>query len=255
MFGVPPGAPASSASTSAPSAAHSRRSSLLSSAPSSSYSAPRRPPFRQAQVAEQVDLEGELETEVDEPASLEEVLQTEVQNLAEEIAEAEEEGIDPLHLESLEQGIEASAEALVSMREARVKLAEMRKDRGFRGPPSGGGAQGARKRVGSDRCQEGQWETRMLRLRPSWTLGRRRCLHEARPRIGPPEAESWSGEACEVDRGCPRARGDPGRGEGDPGGAHDFGFVLPSGFEARLGIVIGPRGGGARYNGCPWTVC
>ncbi|CAE7399786.1 Ank3 [Symbiodinium necroappetens] len=150
MFGVPAGTPSSSTSTAASSMAPSRRSSLLSSAPSSSYNASRRPPLRQAQVTEQMDIEGETEAEHvepeavdnpegDEPASLEEVLQTQVQNLAEEIAEAEEEGIDPLHLESLEQGIEASAEALVSMREARVKLAEMRKDRGFRGPPSSGG--------------------------------------------------------------------------------------------------------------------
>ena len=45
-------------------------------------------------------------------------------------AEAEKEGVDPLHLESLENGIE------VSMREARVKLAELRKDRGYKGPSS-----------------------------------------------------------------------------------------------------------------------
>ena len=54
--------------------------------------------------------------------TVEEVVQTEVENLADEIAQAEEEGIDPLHLESLESGIEASAEALVSMGEARVRL-------------------------------------------------------------------------------------------------------------------------------------
>ena len=44
--------------------------------------------------------------------------------------------MDPMHLEALNSGIEASAEALVSMREARVKLAEVRKDRGFKGPSS-----------------------------------------------------------------------------------------------------------------------
>ena len=54
--------------------------------------------------------------------------------MADEIAQAEEEGIDQSHLQALESGIEASAEALVSMREARVKLAEVRKDRGYRGP-------------------------------------------------------------------------------------------------------------------------
>ena len=98
----------------------------------------RKPPPRQAQVAE---IEPEAETEAiedveaeehdgDEPASLEEVLQAEVQCLADEIAEAEEEGVDAIHLEALEQGIE--------MREARHKLAEVRKDRGFKGPSSAG---------------------------------------------------------------------------------------------------------------------
>ena len=48
--------------------------------------------------------------------------------MAEEIAQAEEEGIDPAFCEALETEIEASAEALVSMREAR------RKDRGYKGP-------------------------------------------------------------------------------------------------------------------------
>ena len=199
MFGVRFGVPASSASTSASSAAPSRRSSLLSSAPPSSYGAARRPPLRQAQVAEQVETEhaepeAADEPEIDEPAPLEEVLQTEVQNLAEEIAEAEEEGIDPLHLESLEQGIEASAEALVSMREARVKLAEMRKERGFRGPPSGGGgapkgrgkgsaAIAAKKASGKHVCFDcglpGHWAGDDACAKPGQGLGR------TRPKAGP----------------------------------------------------------------------
>ena len=139
------GQPASGVASSSSSAAPSRRSSFASSA-ASAQSSVRKPPPRQAQVAE---IEPEAETEAiedveaeehdgDEPASLEEVLQAEVQCLADEIAEAEEEGVDAIHLEALEQGIEASAEALVSMREARHKLAEVRKDRGFKGPSSAG---------------------------------------------------------------------------------------------------------------------
>ncbi|CAE7941477.1 agaA [Symbiodinium necroappetens] len=107
----------------------------------------------QAHVSEAVveeEPEEVSELFVDEPAgdavdeadgrTLEEVLQTEVEQLAEEIEQAEAEGVDPSHLEALENGIEASAEALVSMREARVKLAEVRKDRGFKGPGFGSGS-------------------------------------------------------------------------------------------------------------------
>ena len=87
-------------------------------------------------MAEDYGDDGPEGEHLPEEDSQEEVLQTEVENLADEIAQAEEEGVDPVHLEALESGIEASAEALVSMREARVKLAEVRKDRGFKGPQS-----------------------------------------------------------------------------------------------------------------------
>ena len=122
-----------------------------STAPSSSASSvalpgPRRPPPRQVHETEAAEEEANVEAEhpaEDEDEApergLEEVLQAEVEVLTDEIAAAEEEGVDPSHLEALEQGIEASAEALVSMREARTRLAEVRKDRGFRGPGVGGG--------------------------------------------------------------------------------------------------------------------
>ena len=124
-----------------------------SSAGSGGLPGPRRYPPRQAQVAEiepdEFQDEGEAELVADpngesEERSLEEVLQAEVETLAEEIAAAEEEGVDPAHLEALESGIEASAEALVSMREARTRLAEVRKDRGYKGPAAqaGGGGKG-----------------------------------------------------------------------------------------------------------------
>ena len=63
--------------------------------------------------------------------TLEEV-QAEAEVLAAEIQELEEEGsVEPQLLEDLENGVEAAAESLVTMREARTKIAEVRKDRGF----------------------------------------------------------------------------------------------------------------------------
>ena len=145
MFGA--GRPPSSSATSTSGARTSEgsRRSSWSSVPASSFS--RRTSVgsaRQVQVAEADDAEDqetehEAETAAEEPEgerSFEEVLQAEVEQLAEEIAEAEEAGVDAETLEALECGIEASAEALVSMREARSKLAEVRKDRGYRGPTS-----------------------------------------------------------------------------------------------------------------------
>ena len=93
-------------------------------------SAPSRFPPEDRQVQEAEDGADEaLEDAPDEERTLEEVLQAEVENLAEEIA-----AVDAAHLEALESGIEASSEALVTMREARSRLAEVRKDCGYRGP-------------------------------------------------------------------------------------------------------------------------
>ena len=139
LFGGPPlsSAPSSTAASSSSfgGSAASRRSSTSSSVPSSAGRfasgrfAPRQVHAAEAAVEDGDGFDEEVEAEAlavaEEPAanpddrSLEEVLQTEVENLADEIAQAEEEGVDPMHLESLESGIEASAEALVSMREAR----------------------------------------------------------------------------------------------------------------------------------------
>ena len=58
------------------------------------------------------------------------MLQTEAEILAAEIQELEEEGsIEPQLLEELETGVEAAAESLVTMREARTKIS-----RGSKGP-------------------------------------------------------------------------------------------------------------------------
>ena len=63
--------------------------------------------------------------------NLDEVLQAEAEILACELEEAENEGIDEDIIQNLETNIEAAAETLVTMREARQQLASVRKDRGY----------------------------------------------------------------------------------------------------------------------------
>ena len=70
------------------------------------------------------------ETQSAEP-SLEEVLQTEAALLASDLENLEAEGAEPELLEELEAGVENAAEALVTMREARSKINEMKRDRGY----------------------------------------------------------------------------------------------------------------------------
>ena len=68
---------------------------------------------------------------------LEEVLQAEAQLLAEDLQVLEDEGCEPELLEELEAGVESASEALVSMREARARINDVKKDRGY--GKSGGG--------------------------------------------------------------------------------------------------------------------
>ena len=214
MFGSSAGSSAASSSTGPPASSSyggaSSRRSTLSSVPSSAGQLGRpRFPQRQVHATETAGdegglLEGEADFEgdgaLDEPTGEREereVLQTEVENLAEDIAQAEEERVDPMALETLENGIEASAEALVSMREARVKLAEIRKDRGFRGPPAAGGASAgkgrgkgnpsiaAKKASGKHVCFDcglsGHWAGDEACQKPGQGLGR------AKGKPGPPK--------------------------------------------------------------------
>ncbi|CAK8990756.1 unnamed protein product [Durusdinium trenchii] len=118
----------------------------------SSASASSRPPFRrfgnsgapprQALVtelpedAEQYEPELEEDTELipaeeASPQSIEEVLQAEAEYLASEIQELEDQGCEASVLEELESGLEQAAESLVTMREARSRIAEVKKDRGY----------------------------------------------------------------------------------------------------------------------------
>ena len=104
------------------------------------FSKPFQPAPRQAMVAKGVEEDEPEEEEllpVDDqtqsaPASLEEVLQAEAEVLASELQQLEDEGsVEPQLLEELENGVEAAAGSLVTMREARSRIAEVREDRGF----------------------------------------------------------------------------------------------------------------------------
>ena len=123
--------------------------SFKSSAPSVSQrftpkARPPAPPPRVAMVAEGLDEDETYEPEEEElmpdetvPANLEEVLQSEAEVLAAEIEAMEEEGIDPSLIDGLERGIDQAAESLVTMREARNKINEIKKDRGYGKLPAG----------------------------------------------------------------------------------------------------------------------
>ena len=117
-----------------------RSASSNSSTKPGGFSKPFQPASRQAMVAEGVEEDEPEEEELlpaDDaeqagPSSLEEVLQAEAEVLASELQQLEDEGaVEPQLLEELENGVEAAAESLVTMREARSRIAEVRKDRGF----------------------------------------------------------------------------------------------------------------------------
>lgn len=63
--------------------------------------------------------------------ALEEVLQAEAAQLASDLEALEADGMEPELLEELESGVENAAEALVSMREARAKINDVKRDRGY----------------------------------------------------------------------------------------------------------------------------
>ncbi|CAK9101246.1 Retrovirus-related Pol polyprotein from transposon RE1 (Retro element 1) (AtRE1) [Includes: Protease RE1 [Durusdinium trenchii] len=71
-----------------------------------------------------------------EPQTLEEVLTTEAEVLAAELDEAAAQGVDADTLQEIEESVEAAAEAFLTMKEARSKLQEVRKDRGYGKAPS-----------------------------------------------------------------------------------------------------------------------
>ena len=87
-------------------------------------------------VDEEAPEEEEL-VEDDEHMVLETAIQKEAQAFAAELEEAEQDGLDPSTIETLEANFESAAETLVTMREARNRLQEIRKDRGYKKPMDG----------------------------------------------------------------------------------------------------------------------
>ena len=172
----------------APSMASSTRtfrssSSAPSGAPSSRFSNLRKP--KQVMVSE-TDLnaeepeEEELVEDGGEPQSLEEVLQTEVEALATELEEAAELGVDEDALKEVEESVEAAAEALMTMKESRHRLQEVRKDRGY-GKASGGADNKSKmnpKKTSKNPCFDcnlpGHWAGDPECKKPGQQLGRKK---------------------------------------------------------------------------------
>ena len=144
--------PPSSAAASMSSGGSGKTSSTFASR-NSTYRRPFPSSMRQANVTE--TEEDEAPEDEEEPTAepegggnLEEVLQAEAEILATELEEALEDGVDADFIQSLEDSVESAAEALVTMREARHQLAEVKKDRGYgKVPPSGSAASSAKSKV------------------------------------------------------------------------------------------------------------
>ena len=74
--------------------------------------------------------------------ALEAALQHELEDLAGQLDEAEQESCDPELLQELENSAETLTEASITMKEAKSKLSMVRKDRGYKGPARTGGGKG-----------------------------------------------------------------------------------------------------------------
>ncbi|CAJ1423943.1 unnamed protein product [Effrenium voratum] len=112
------------------------------------------PPEQQQAYAAEVE---------DEPAAQEEETEDAVEVLAAELEEAAEVGVDDAVLAEMEDSVETAAEALMTMREARTKLQEVKKDRGF-----GKVGMNAAAKAKSTSVQEA---VRQVSLQPAWSLG------------------------------------------------------------------------------------
>ena len=177
------------------------RSVRSNSTASSGHRPPFRRPFQQQQQRQsnvtEIDEEDEWVGEEGDGGddggdhqaySLEEVLQAEAEDLANELDQAEKEGLDAELLTDLESGVEQAAESLITMREARGKLAEVRKDRGYGKAPSStssspgkgrphGNQATARKQSGKHPCwdclQHGHWAGDPQCPKPGAGLGKK----------------------------------------------------------------------------------
>lgn len=167
--------------------------SSASSARSTTTAGTRRAYVTEADDPQEVPADEVLETVMEETSTplemtgdgggLEDVIQSEAECLATEIQEAEELGVEPAVLEDMEASFEQAAEALVTMKEAKTRLQEIRKDRGFvKAGAMGGGRSNAsvpaaRKASGKQPCfdcgQTGHWAGDKECPRPGAGLGRK----------------------------------------------------------------------------------
>ena len=125
-----------------------------------------------------------------ESQPLEEYLQSEAEVFAAELASAEEQGVDPQAIEELEANFEQAAEVLVSMKEARNRLNEVRKDRQF-GKPAPGSTKGnpnvpaAKKSSGRHPCfdcgNHGHWAGDRECPKPGAGLGKKTAVAKGKP--------------------------------------------------------------------------
>ncbi|CAL1128158.1 unnamed protein product [Cladocopium goreaui] len=137
----PSSKPSSYAPSMASSVPRSHRTSTTSG--SSRFSGFRKPfPARQAMVSEAEDPEPDeeaelLEDENEAEPNLEDMLKSEAEALAAELDDAADNGVDASTLQEIEESVETAAEALLTMKEARKKLQEVKRDRGYLKPADG----------------------------------------------------------------------------------------------------------------------
>ena len=136
----------------APSSASSMPRSYRSSSSASSgrFGGGFRKPFppKQVMVSEVEETENDDEEliEADDDGGdpgIGDIIRSEAEALAAELDEAVEQGLDASTLQEIEETVENAAEALITMKEARTKLQEVKKDRGY--GRAGTGSEGASK--------------------------------------------------------------------------------------------------------------
>ncbi|CAK9020086.1 unnamed protein product [Durusdinium trenchii] len=224
--------PSSSAST------ISRSPSMFSaatSARSSNSTSTRRAYVTEADDPPDQQPEEVLETTAYE-GNLEEVIQSEAEVLATELQEAEEQGVDPALLEDMESSFEQAAEALVTMKEAKSRLQEVRKDRGFgKAGALGGGRQNAgvpaaRKASGKHPCfdcnQHGHWAGDKECPKPGAGLGRKGPAPAAKAKAKVRQVrvtEAFQAEHVEPLAPSPSSTSSPPE---NPGSPHEVNMVL-----------------------------
>lgn len=130
---------------------------------------------------ELVDDDGH-EVDATEAIGIEDMLQSEAECFAAELQKAEQLGVGGEALEALEQNFEQAAEALATMKDARSRLQEIRKDRGHGRAGDGkngskGGQPASRKTSGKHPCfdcsMHGHWAGDKEGTMPGAGLGRK----------------------------------------------------------------------------------